>query len=41
MMLAQLKACLESSEFERRLTEMEAAIKPDDAKPVFTPRIVS
>ena len=42
MILNTLKQALESSEFERRLAEMEAAVnKPADvATPAFTPRIV-
>jgi hypothetical protein len=41
MMLAALKQCLESREFERRLTEMEAAINKTGSDVVrFIPKVV-
>jgi hypothetical protein len=40
MMLSALKQCLESSEFERRLAEMEAAVNKQSDVAKFTPRIV-
>ena len=41
-MLAVLKACLESSEFERRLTEMEAAVAQRDNNVThLRPKVVS
>jgi len=38
--LLGLKSCLESSEFERRVAEMEAAVAQREAQP-FKPKIAA